>query len=65
MQDIPASCNKNDTDMKDIRKRRESTSIRDAEVHSLYKKILWKNWEIFPQSYQGPISTKRYVKRPV
>lgn len=40
MQDIPASCNKNDTDMKDIRKRRESTSIRDAEVHSLYKKIL-------------------------
>lgn len=27
-------------DMKDIRKRRESTSIRDAEVHSLYKKIL-------------------------
>lgn len=26
--------------MKDIRKRRESTSIRDAEVHSLHKKIL-------------------------
>lgn len=26
--------------MKDIRERRESTSIRDAEVHFLYRKIL-------------------------